>query len=186
MWTAGVRSAAHHGRGSRQRHAMPRASLWGRDRMNVRHIHGILRWPAVCSCQALPDAVAGHVEAGRYGPLREATAGQPTDAAGLAHREVIDQGDDHQQRKGHLKDGRKQNRNHFGSLGREGAGPVQRIGRGGSCSPGSTGRGRRRMLITCTPWRMREHGRRIQGRHAARQHQRQRGEGSLRTNRKEA
>ena len=48
---------------------MPRASLWRRDRMNGQHTRGILRWPAVCSCQALADAVAGHVEAGRYGPL---------------------------------------------------------------------------------------------------------------------
>ena len=42
---------------------------WHRDRMNGRHIHGILRSLVFCSCEALADAIAGHVEAGCYGPL---------------------------------------------------------------------------------------------------------------------
>lgn len=48
---------------------MPRASLWRRDRMNGRHIRGILQLLGICSCEALADAVAGDAESGRYCPL---------------------------------------------------------------------------------------------------------------------
>ena len=147
MWTADAQSAAHHGRGSRQRHAMPRASLWRRDRMNGRHTRGILRWLVFCSCEALADAVAGNAEARCYGPLRETTAGEHADAAILRHGQQINDSDDGKEKEGHLKDGRERKGNHRGSLGREGAGPVQRIGRGGSFSPGRTGRDERRIEI---------------------------------------
>ena len=65
-------------------------------------------------------------------PVVRGHGGRTCGRGGAAHGQVIDQGDDHQQRKGHLKDGREQNRDHLGSLGREGAGPVHRIGRGES------------------------------------------------------
>ena len=69
--------------------------------------------------------------------------GQHADAARLRHGQQIKDGDDSEEKEGHLKDGRKGERNHFeGMEGREGEGLGQRIGRGGSCSPGRTGRWR--------------------------------------------
>ena len=86
---------------------MPRVWRWHRDRMNGRHIHGILRSLVFCSCEALADAIAGHVEAGCYGPLREATAGQHADAARLRHGQQINGSDNSEEKEGHLKDGRE-------------------------------------------------------------------------------
>ena len=56
--------------------------------------------------------MAGDAEAGCYGPLREATAGEHADAARLRHGQQIDGGDDRKEKEGHLKDGRERERKH--------------------------------------------------------------------------
>jgi hypothetical protein len=75
------------------------------------------------------------------------SAGQHANAARLRHGQQINDGDNSEEKKGHLEDGREREGDHLGSLGSVGAGPVQRIGRGGSFSPGSTGLEERRIVI---------------------------------------
>ena len=86
---------------------MPRVLRWRRDRMNDRHTPGILQWLAVCSCEALTDAVAGDVETGCNAALRMTATGEHADAAILTHGEQINDSDDSEEKKGHLKDGRE-------------------------------------------------------------------------------
>ena len=125
---------------------MPRALRWRRDRRKGLHTGEILQWLVICSCVGFLnflDAVAGDAETGRYAALRVTSTGQHANAAILAHGQQINDGDDGEEKEGHLKDGRKGEGDHReGSEGREGEGPGQRIGRGGSCSPGRTGRWR--------------------------------------------
>ena len=72
-----------------------------------------------------------------------AATGEHADAALLRHGEQVNDSDDSEEKEGHLKDGREREGDHReGSEGREGEGPGHRIGRGGSCSPGRTGRWR--------------------------------------------
>jgi len=59
------------------------------------------------SCETLADAVAGDVKTGCDAALRMAATGQHADAAILAHGEQINDSDDSEEKKGHLKDGRE-------------------------------------------------------------------------------
>jgi len=60
-----------------------------------------------CSCEALTDAIAGDLETGRDAALRMAATGEHADAAILTHGQQINDSDDSQEKKGHLKDGRE-------------------------------------------------------------------------------
>ena len=95
---------------------MPRASLWRHDRMNGRRTPGILRWLVSCSCEALPDAVTGDPEAGRYAALRMTGTGQHPHAAILRHGEQINDSDNSEESKGEksrpFQDGSKGERKH--------------------------------------------------------------------------
>ena len=83
---------------------MPRASLWRRDRMNGRHIRGILQWLGFCSWEAQADAVAGNAKTGRNAALRMTATAQHADAARLRHGQQINGGDD--RKAGERKNGR--------------------------------------------------------------------------------
>ena len=85
---------------------MPRVSLWRRDRMNGRRIHGILQWLGFCSCEALTDAVAGNAKTGRDAALRMTATGQHANAAILRHGQQINHRNNCQEKKSDLKNGR--------------------------------------------------------------------------------
>jgi len=53
------------------------------------------------------DAIAGDLETGRDAALRMAATGEHADAAILTHGQQINDSDDSQEKKGHLKDGRE-------------------------------------------------------------------------------
>ena len=105
--TVDVRSRVDRGTGNLRTRARPHAWRSGRGRSYPRHTRGILRWLEFCSCEALADAIAGDVGTGRNAALRMTGMGQHADAAGLAHREQINDGNKREEQKGHLKDGRK-------------------------------------------------------------------------------
>jgi hypothetical protein len=53
------------------------------------------------------DAITGDAETGRDAALRVTGTGEHADAARLAHGEQINDGNNREEQKGHLKDGRK-------------------------------------------------------------------------------
>jgi len=75
--------------------------------MNDRHTREILRWLEFCSCEALADAVTGDLKTGRNAALRMTATGEHADAATLTHGEQVNDSNDSEKKKGHLKDGRK-------------------------------------------------------------------------------
>ena len=59
------------------------------------------------SYEALADAVAGDLETGGNSTLRVTGTGQHADAARLRHGQQINDGNNREEQKGHLKDGRE-------------------------------------------------------------------------------
>lgn len=70
---------------------------WGGEQERSGSERLILRAVVDRSCESLPDAVAADLQTIGNGGLRQATAAEHADAAGLRHGREINQGDDQKQ-----------------------------------------------------------------------------------------